>query len=500
MGRRARRDAQQVRVHVHAMGVCNTFKRYLVFSTEGPSPIVGAILRSTETCAEAIEIIRSFRESDRVPTLVPLLYAFSRIAHRRGNSAHDIETRRKALEMLPDICKTPTQLFMFLRFGDSWGSMKKAAVRAWYTKQPPMKLAHLVTKYRSREGWTHLDVMRMAHIRVSDLTEDMQSVMQYIHSGVARHPYLQVVETVRHATSEEAVTSAIAGDRATASPNIVMEHIPKQFLSSLSVWGLIVDTLGLTCLMRSLSKLTSIGMFNSPLYTDIVTAKLTDSSILAAARMHPMNVLIAWKTYRSSKSVRGHSTWQPDALITSALETAFYASFKYVEPTNLRIFYALDVSGSMAMETTKAGLSCFEAMIAMVMTLVRTEPTCTCMAFANGLYPFPISARSTLEEAMTIAGPQGSTDCALPMMHAVAHGLEFDCIAIFTDNDHNTRGHDPYMELQKYRRQCGIDIRAVVCGMSSSRFSVFPDADPLCLNLAGFDANAPAQLKEFFTQ
>ena len=86
------------------------------------------------------------------------------------------------------------------------------------------------------------------------------------------------------------------------------------------------------------------------------------------------------------------------------------------------------------------------------------------------------------------------------MMHAVAHGLEFDCIAIFTDNDHNTRGHDPYMELQKYRRQCGIDIRAVVCGMSSSRFSVFPDADPLCLNLAGFDANAPAQLKEFFTQ
>ena len=497
------RSAGAERRLVYTLGTDAAFKRYLVFASEkiGKNhPVVESILRTTDACSTALDTIRSIRESDRAPTMTALLYAFSRIAHRPGLSAKDIATRHKALTMLADVCKTPTQLFMFLKFGNSWGTMKKAAVCAWYTEKSADHLAFLVTKYRAREGWTHLKVLRLVHIRISDLPEDKQAVMRYIHSGAVQMPYLQAVETIRHATSPCIAAAAISANTLAMGPSIVVEHIPRNLLSSKAIWGLILDTVGITCMVRSLSKLTRIGMFDDVDYVTMVSSKLTNASILAAARMHPMNILVAWRVYTSSKSKRGLSTWQPNASISRALEEAFYMSFKHVEPTNLRLMYALDISGSMSYQSTKVGLTCFEAMIAMVMTLVRTEPRCTCMAFANGLSPYPITATSTLEDAMSVNDPGGTTDCALPMMYAAQEGLTFDAIVMFTDNEHNRIHHDPYLELKNYRRICRVPVRAVVCGMSSSKFSVFPDSDPRCLNLAGFDSNAPAHIREFLSE
>ena len=46
-----------------------------------------------------------------------------------------------------------------------WGRAHKTAIQRWYKQfeTKPDNLARLVTKYKNREGWTHKDVLRLAH-------------------------------------------------------------------------------------------------------------------------------------------------------------------------------------------------------------------------------------------------------------------------------------------------------------------------------------------------
>src|SRR5205823_2306010 len=82
-----------------------------------------------------------------------------------------------------------------------------------------------------------------------------------------------------------------------------------------------------------------------------VVAKIGDVERLRAARIHPIAVLAALKTYAQGRGERGKGTWTPVQPIVNALDAAFYVSFGNVEATGRRWLLALDVSGSMAMGT-----------------------------------------------------------------------------------------------------------------------------------------------------
>ena len=60
---------------------------------------------------------------------------------------------------------------------------------------------------------------------------------------------------------------------------------------------------------------------------ELVVRQLTDAERLRKARVHPVNVLVAARTYASGKSARGQSTWEPVAQVVDALDAAFYAAF-----------------------------------------------------------------------------------------------------------------------------------------------------------------------------
>ena len=65
------------------------------------------------------------------------------------------------------------------------------------------------------------------------------------------------------------------------------------------------------------------------------------------ARVHPIALLSALRTYAAGRGVRGKHTWTPVGQIVDALDAAFYTAFENVEPTGKRLLLALDVSGSM---------------------------------------------------------------------------------------------------------------------------------------------------------
>ncbi|MGW4124696.1 TROVE domain-containing protein [Nocardia sp. NPDC004711] len=88
-----------------------------------------------------------------------------------------------------------------------------------------------------------------------------------------------------------------------------------------------------TALMRQLPRLTRLGLL-SPLgsHANEVAARLANPERMRNARVHPVNVLVAQRTYASGRSARGEGTWEPSRPIVDALDGAFYAAFEAVEP------------------------------------------------------------------------------------------------------------------------------------------------------------------------
>jgi 60 kDa SS-A/Ro ribonucleoprotein len=101
-------------------------------------------------------------------------------------------------------------------------------------------------------------------------------------------------------------------------------------------------------LLRNLDRLTANGVL-TPLGEAIplAVARLTDERRLRAARIHPIAVLAALKTYSQGRGERGKLSWTPVAKIVEALDQAFYLTFGNVEATGKLWLLGLDVSGSM---------------------------------------------------------------------------------------------------------------------------------------------------------
>ena len=69
------------------------------------------------------------------------------------------------------MARTGTHLFQFAEFvqgSRGWGRALRRAVGAWYVGQPVERLAYQLVKYRQRGGWSHRDLLRLAHPETYD--------------------------------------------------------------------------------------------------------------------------------------------------------------------------------------------------------------------------------------------------------------------------------------------------------------------------------------------
>ena len=174
----------------------------------------------------------------------------------------DLETKRRAYEVVPQVCRIPTHLFMFVDLckkrspnSSGWGRAHRKAIRKWYTSKEPMKLAQEITKYQKREGWSHRDVARLMHLKPdgTDVCDELavimkyvvrgwEEVMQYYFPAEGSHPlidqgtnkvleFLKAVEDVKRMTPEDEsdVVNLIREYR------LVREHIPTPCLNQVEV-------------------------------------------------------------------------------------------------------------------------------------------------------------------------------------------------------------------------------------------------------------------------
>jgi 60 kDa SS-A/Ro ribonucleoprotein len=234
-----------------------------------------------------------------------------------------------------------------------------------------------------------------------------------------------------------------------------------------------------------------------------VVARLGDEARLRTARVHPMAVLIALRTYASGHGLRGRHTWEPVQRIVDALDGAFYASFGAVEPTGKRLLIAIDCSGSMTYGAVAGvrGLSPREAAAAMALVALRTEPNAEVLGFTVSAKELRISPRQRLDDAVravaAVARGEG-TDCSVPMRWALARKADFDGFAIYTDGQTWAGPQHPVQALAAYRGARVPTARLVSVGLVAYGSSVVDGSDGGMLDVVGFDTAAPMLIGDFF--
>lgn len=443
-----------------------------------------------------VEQIVAISTAGRAPRQNPALFALAAAAGLADDAG-----RKAALDAIPAVCRTGTHLFLFARYVEQfrgWGRGLRRAIGAWYTDRDVSDIAYQAVKYRQREGWTHRDLLRLAHPQVED--EMHRSLLRWIVSGETDGFTPDLVQAFLRAQETTAVpewTSLIA-----AHP-ISWEMLPDAALTEPQVWRALVEKgMPQTALMRQLPRLTRLGVLTGAT-RDIVTAQLADADRLRKGRVHPVNVLVAMRTYASGTSMRGTGEWEPVRQVVDALDAAFYAAFGTVEAAGKRTCLALDVSGSMSWSPISGlPLTPREASAALALVTMASEPETEVVGFTSGrggLSRLSISPRQRLDDAIRAVSnlPFGGTDCAAPIVWATETGQQFDTFQVYTDNETWAGAIHPHQALVRYRERTGIDARLVVVGMTANDVSIADPGDPGMLDVAGFDSAAPNLIADF---
>jgi len=282
------------------------------------------------------------------------------------------------------------------------------------------------------------------------------------------------------------------------SGRLVREHIPTVLFGSREIWATLLETMPLEALLRNLGKMTQNGVVGDK-YKEIV-ARMTDQTAILKARIHPIKVLVASKVYKNGYGDLGSLSWVPNHFISNAFTQLYQLSYGTITPTGQSIMVAVDVSGSMSSAVIGSKvLTCRDASIAMALLYLETEKNVSIVAFSDGLTDMSTPSRNQLRRGMTIdqalSATSGmsfsSTDCVLPILHAIKHNLKIDAFIVLTDNETYAPNEHPQSALVRYRQLMGTETKLIVIGMTGNCFTIVDPNDRKTLNLAGFDTSTP---------
>jgi 60 kDa SS-A/Ro ribonucleoprotein len=538
--------------------------RFLILGADAPTYYISEQQLVKENAQAVIECIKEdgvrtvkhiveISDAGRAPKNDPAMFALV-LAISEGNQT----TKDAAYAAFSKVVRIGTHLFqindMHKAFG-GWGRGWRKANANWYAEKDAQKLAYQLIKYQQRGGWSHGDILRLAHPKVDgDLnlalswavdklvyedgkwfttkmvgTKEKKDIKWVKASEVKLPDNLRMLEgfqRAKTATDEKEIISIISDYK------LPWEAIPTDHLKSASVWEALLPDLPMTAMLRNLGRMSANGLLTSGSQASkIVAEKFSNADVIKKSRIHPFNVLIGMKTYESGHGVRGSLTWSPVRKVVDAIDGLFYASFGNVEPSGKNVMLALDVSGSMCSPISETPVvSCREASAAMAMVTARSEQNYIITGFCDHLVELDISPRQRLDDVVKCIDnlPFGGTDCALPMMWAMGKGAQsdrtmrsafgyndggrrkvkvakpptfkIDAFVIYTDSETWAGTPHPVQALEQYRREMQVAAKMIVVGMASSSFSIADPNDGGMLDIVGFDTSAPQVIADFIKQ
>lgn len=459
-------------------------------------------------------------------------------------SDNSAETRKHALDALPQVARTGTHLFNFVSYAEQfrgWGRAMRRAVGDWYSDRSPDELAYQVVKYQSRNGWSNRDLLRLAHPTAKN--DEFDAVFRWVTSGldglkavpqVTTPPDRGHITNQRVTRNRKDVTGYLPKiieafeEAKTAGENriiqLILDHnlpreaVPTQHLTSPKVWEALLQKMPMTAMIRNLATMTRVGLLTpGSVASDLVTQRLADQNYLVRSKIHPLNVLMALKTYEAGRGVRGSNTWTPTGEVVDALDAAFYLTFGNVTPTGKKTLLALDVSGSMSAQVNgMVGMTARDVSVAMALVTASVEPEFQLVGFTQGgwsqnqrnsfysdsIRELNIDTKKTLSQNIKALSnlPFSGTNCSLPFMWATAMNHEFENFSVYTDNETYASGDVPSEALRKYRAHSGLPAKLAVFGVTATQFTIADPNDSGMMDFVGFDSAAPELAQQFFAK
>lgn len=525
--------------YVYELDKWDRLDRFLVLGSDGATMYCTERKMVLDQANNVVECIKEdgkrvvsriveISDSGRAPKNDPALFALAMCA---GHDAASLETRQAALAALPKVARIGTHLFQFAHFVDGfrgWGSGLRNAVSKWYNDMKPERLALQVVKYpqrtaeegNSKSSWSHFDLLRKSHPKGDELHNMIYDFITKEGKLPDRVPeplaILEGANRIKVAKSEKEVVDLVE------KYELPHELVPKEYGNSPAVWRALLPNMPMTATLRTLNRLTSYGVL-TPLSTELKTVidRLTDVEQVKKARIHPIAVLAAIKTYSQGRGIKGSLTWSPIQQVVDALDEMLYMAFDAVEPTGKNILLALDISGSMGMGSI-GGLDFVtprEGTAVMSMATARSEKNYHVVGFTSGaggwthgsgksmhygyqsgISPLKISPRQRMDSVLkTISDlPFGGTDCALPMLYAMHNKMDVDAFFVYTDNETWENPNIKAQEaLNQYRASHNPQAKLVVCGMTGTQFTIADPNDAGSMDVVGFDSSAPSVMADF---
>lgn len=492
-----------------ALGPLAYFERFLILGSEGGSYYVSEQKLTKDNAKNVIEVMGSADAFKAVDLLVevsvfgcapkndPAIFALA-----IASASKDPKVRAYALAQLPKVCRIPTHLFHFLAFVKQFrgfGRGLKRAVGDWYQNLPVDKLAYEVVKYQSRDGWSNADALRLSHPVARRATDGdaRNAVYKWVVDGEVGENTPLIISAFDCAKTAD--TKELIG--LINRHHLSREMLPTESLKRPEVWEALLPNMGTTALLRNLGNLSKVGLLKP--FTDtarFVGTRLSDRDRLKKDRIHPIQVLIALRTYKQGHGMRGSGEWDVVSSVVEALDDAFYASFENVVPTGKRLILGVDVSGSMRAQINNIPMSAAEGAAAMTMACIKSEREYEVVLFDTRIVDTPklTSKMSLAEIERVVIRHGGGTDCSQPMKWATDNKVNADAFILLTDNETwaGRHGH-PSQVMTQYREKVNPAAKIVNVGMVAIQHTVNDPKDLNALDVVGFDASVPTVVSDF---
>ncbi|MEV4370081.1 TROVE domain-containing protein [Nonomuraea sp. NPDC049637] len=455
----------------------------------------------------------------RAPKQRPALFALA-ACYAKG----DADTRQAAKAALAKVARTTDHLAQFFGYyknlggkatgrgtAPTMGRSLRTALGSWFLTGEADAVAFKACKAAQRrtpqgEAFALRDVLRIAH-PVAD-SDQRRTLFGWIAGNVSDDEARDELPAVDRFLTAKAVTTAEDAVRVVTEAKVPWEFLPDPVLREPSVWEALIETVGLTALIRNLARMTRLGALKPAAdATSRAVLRLTDREAILRARIHPMDVWLAMRVYASGQAQPNpradRHTWQPVPAVLDALEETYESSFGAVEPSGKRLLVAVDSSGSMSwgggvrVGGSPIG-SPYEVGNAMAVMLSRIEQGGVHVIDVDtSVHASRVTPRTNLREIASWQPSGGGTDLSLPFTWAREQRMEVDGIIVLTDNETWAGRSHPTQALDAYRRTVNADARVVVAAMTAAGYSIGDPEDEGVLNVVGLDASLPLIVNGF---
>ena len=398
----------------------------------------------------------------------------------------------------PKVVRTASHFYEWISYSKSmrgFGKIVRTAGQNWLSRDAKM-LAYQLLKYQQRQGFSNRDALWLFHAR--PISADHDALFKWVLNGWDNLPEQPPSEALtqiwwyewlkRHPTQTH---QAIAQGRLTHEMAAPVGQMDQQ------TWQLLFNEMPIGALLRNLGSLTALGILRADAGQNLerVEALLNSRRALRQARIHPIDLLKALKTYQSNGTLgRSQKSWTAVPRLVDILEKALELSFQTLKPTGKVFLHAVDVSSSMSHYTVGSiGLSCCEIAATMALATAKAEKTYVIRGFADSFRDLKITARDSFSAAIKKASSQnfGGTDASVAYDWAIKTKFKADVFCFWTDCESWAGRQHPAQVLAEYRRQVNPQAKAVYVTLVPNELSLADPQDANSWDVAGFDPGTP---------